>query len=141
MMAPRTKGRLFVKLLGTRFHSPERAQIQRLNVQVQQRLRLPPTLQEGHRNRFRGTTPWHSALPGRARSAVRATALLRGCHRKTGASPELPQVTKRHSPRRQGFRSDPAVRPSKLRAGADTRGRPKDGTGALPLLRLCEVAD
>ena len=91
--------------------------------------------------RFRGTTPWHSALPGRARSAVRAAALLRGCHRKAGASPELPRVTKRHSPRRQGFRSDPAVRPSKLRAGADTRGRPEDGTGALPLRRLCEVAD
>ena len=72
---------------------------------------------------------------------MRATALLRGCHRKTGASPELPRVTKRHSPRRQGFRSDPAVRPSKLRAGADTRGRPEDGTGAQPLLRLCEVAD
>ncbi|XP_061271558.1 uncharacterized protein LOC133247146 [Bos javanicus] len=91
--------------------------------------------------RFRGTTPWRSALPGRARSAVRATALLRGCHRKTGASPKLHQETKRHSPRRQGFRRDPAVRPSKLRAGADSRGRPKDGTGPLPLLRLCEVAD
>lgn len=91
--------------------------------------------------RFRGTTPWRSALPGRARSAVRATALLLGCHRKTGASPELHQETKRHSPRRQGFRRDPSVRPSKLRAGADSRGRPKDGTGPLPLLRLCEAAD
>ena len=56
-------------------------------------------------------------------------------------APKLHQETKRHSPRRQGFRRDPAVRPSKLRAGADSRGRPKDGTGPLPLLRLCEVAD
>ena len=59
--------------------------------------------------RFRGKTPWRSALPGRARSAVRATALLRAV---TGKREPRLNCIKRQSATLPGARASGETPPS-----------------------------
>lgn len=114
-----------------------------LHLKVQQRLRLPPTLQEGHRNwgLEEHQPPWPSALQGRVRSAMRGTASSGAVTGKREPRLNGTKWQSASSPGRRGFRRDPAVRPVKLREEAHTQGQQKSRTGPCPCRGFGRFAD